>query len=286
MLKFFLFAFVILSFNLNFSFSQQASKRTDYTDYRKFSSSKPSIEVSYGISGLTLNSNSFNLANEGLIELRLGYAKQKQSSYGKNILNYTNGFLFLSNSSSQNAGESNSVKVQSQTWKFGFGRKEGYGVKLSNDISILPYTSNSYAWSRFDYDPPADSAAALEYNALTDFNEAFRFGNTTEGGINIQLSKGFSIQPKYEITDVFPRTLFGKMLMSNVIEIGGLYLLDSFTKNILKNAPVAGTFINFILKNAYEYGFYELCRNQMNWPFTSVAPLRYFTFKIGTSFTF
>lgn len=74
--------------------------------------------------------------------------------------------------------------------------------------------------------------------------------------------------------------------MSSMIEVGGLFLIDSFTKNVLRNAPVAGTFVNFILKNAYEYGFYQLRKDKMNWPFTSSAPLRYNTFKLGMTFTF
>jgi hypothetical protein len=121
---------------------------------------------------------------------------------------------------------------------------------------------------------------------LNNFNEALRFGSSTEGGINLQIAPCFSIQPKYEISDIYPRHLFGKQLASSLIEISGLVLIDGFVKSVLKNAPVAGTFVNFLLKNAYEYGFYQLRKNKMNWPFKSEAPLRYSNFKLGMTFTF
>jgi hypothetical protein len=156
-------------------------------------------------------------------------------------------------------------------------------VKLGS-VSIMPYSSNSFAWSELSY--PVSEQSVTDNSALADFNDAFRFGSITEAGINLQLARGFSIQPKYEISDIYPRHLFGKQAMSSVIEVGGSYILDGFLKNIMKNAPVAGTFVSFILKNAYEYGFYQLRKNQMYWPFTSVAPLRYNTFKLGMTFTF
>ncbi len=245
--------------------------------------SKPSIEISYGISNIRLNGDSYGLANAGMIDMKLGFTSELKSNYGENILNYKNRFLFLRNASSDNYSGSGNPGTYNDLWSFGLGNKEGYGVKLGA-VSILPFSSNSIAWSEISY--PASMETEPENSALSDFNNAFRFGTTTEAGINLQLSKGFSIQPEFEISDIFPRHLFGKQLMSSVIELGGLYLIDDFTKLIMRNTPVAGTFVNFILKNAYEYGFYQLRKNQMYWPFTSVAPLRYNTFKLGMTFTF
>lgn len=269
--------------------AQKSSTSNDYYNFRNFGSSKPTIELSYGLSDINLEGINFNLADAGLFELKLGFTSQGVTSYGTNILKYKNRFLFLSNASSSNYTKSINPGVANNMWRFGLGNKEGYGVKLGS-VSISTYNSNSFAWTEFEYTQPP-MPANLEndqpdYSALNDFNDAFRFGSTTEGGINIQLSKGFSIQPKYEIADIFPRHLFGKQFMSSVIEYSGLFLVDTFTREIMRNAPVAGTFVNFILKNAYEYGFYQLRKTEMNWPFTSAAPLRYNTFKLGMTFTF
>ncbi len=267
--------------------AQSSSYSNKYYQYRNMSS-KPTIEFSYGLSDIKLDGINFSLANAGLFELKLGFTSQGVTSYGKNILNYKNRFIFLSNASSDNYTQSVNPGVQNNMWRFGLGNKQGYGIKLGS-VSISEYNSNSFAWSKFDYTQPATVSGGesqYDYSALNDFDNAFRFGSATEGGLNIQLSQGVTIQPKYEIADIFPRSLFGKQLMSSTIEYSGLFLLNAFTKQIMRNTPDAGTFVNFILKNAYEYGFYQLRKNEMNWPFTSAAPLRYNTFKLGMTFTF
>lgn len=259
-----------------------AQNKSSHIDFKKFIS-KPSIEVSYGLSNLRINGNSYNLSNAGMIEMKLGFTRQNTSKYGKNIIDYRNNYLFLRNASSDNYSKADNPGISNNMWSFGVGDKKGYGIKTGK-FSILPYSSNSFDWTQFTYDQTY--ATPDEVQALADFDGTFRFGTVTEAGINFQITQGFSIQPKYEISDVYPRSLFGKQLMSSVIEYSGLFLIDGFTKQIMKNTPVAGSFVNFILRNAYEYGFYQLRKNQMNWPFTSVAPLRYNTFKLGMTFTF
>ena len=279
--KIYLITLLLLSSSA-FLFAQNTKYSKDYRFFnRKYT--KPSIEVSYGISNIRLNGDNNGLADAGMIELKLGFSSQIKSNYGINIIKYDNAFIFLRNASSDSYSNSNNPGTSSSLWSFGLGNKEGFGVKLGT-VSLIPYNSNSLAWSELSY--PVSEESSAENSALADFNNAFRFGTTTEAGIILQITPGFSIQPEYEISDIFPRHLFGKQLMSSVIELGGLYLIGDFTKLIMRNTPVAGTFVNFILKNAYEYGFYQLRKNQMYWPFTSVAPLRYNTFKLGMTFTF
>jgi len=282
MIKKILFALLVLTVISSTLYSQSSGSDRDYSKFKFFQN--PTIEISYGLSNIKLNGYSSELSNAGLLELKLGYTNQRESSYGKKILRYDNRFVFLSNASNDLTSESRSTGVNSSMWRFGMGNKQGYGLKLGS-ISLMPYSSNSFAWTNFEYDHSSLQSEA-DKQLLDNFNGTFRFGSTTEGGINLQLFPGFSIQPKYEISDVYPRHLFGKQLMSTVIEYGGLFLIDSFTRKVLRNAPVAGTFVNFILKNAYEYGFYQLRKDKMNWPFTSAAPLRYNTFKLGMTFTF
>jgi hypothetical protein len=44
--------------------------------------------------------------------------------------------------------------------------------------------------------------------------------------------------------------------------------------------------VNFVLKTGFSYGFYELRKTKMNWPFNSVSPLMYESWKVGMSFEF
>jgi len=282
MIKKIFLSLLFFSFISSSLFAQRSNTPRDYSKFKFFD--KPTIELSYGLANIKLNGYGSKISDAGLLELKLGFSNQRESFFGKKILRYDNRFLFLSNASNDLTGKSKSTAVNSSMWRFGFGNKEGYGLKLGS-VSLMPYSSNSFAWTNFEYDKNSFQSEADKL-MLDEFDGTFRFGSTTEGGINLQLFPGFSIQPKYEISDIYPRHLFGKQFMSSIIEVGGLYLIDSFTKNVLRNAPVAGTLVNFVLKNAYEYGFYQLRKDKMNWPFTSAAPLRYNTFKLGMTFTF
>ncbi len=280
-----LLAITVLLISASLAFSQEKKEKKPQLEWLK--GNKPSVELTYGVSQVRLNTSPVSLSNTGMFELRLGFTRQYEAkSYGKDIVNYSNNFLFLSNASVDFTGKpEDSLSVDNSLWRFGFGNKEGYGIKAGGNFVITPYNAGSFAWSEFKYDNNPGIADSL-YGTLNDFNDAFRFGSTWEAGINFQIVKGFSITPMYEISHVYPRHLFGKQAMSSLIEFSGLVLIDAFTKKILKNAPVAGVLMNFVLKNAYEFGFYQLRKDQMNWPFTSTAPLRYNTFKVGMNFVF
>ncbi|HRJ98996.1 MAG TPA: hypothetical protein PL089_05185 [Ignavibacteria bacterium] len=285
LILFFLYFFLSVSLSL----AQTISGDHDYS-LKSLLKSKPSIEVSYGVSDIKFSGTPYNFSPTGLIELNLGFTSNNTSKFRKNIVSYKNRFLFLSFNSEENSVKSNNSGIKSNLWKFGLGNKSGYGVSIGKSAAILPYSSRTFNWSNFKYDKQTDNSSALSdenyYSELDNMSGVFRFGSSFEAGINLQITKGFSIQPKYETADIFPRHLAGKQLMSSAIEYAGFGLLETFTKAVMKNSPVAGTFVNFILLNAYEYGFYQLKKDQMYWPFVSSAPLRYETFKLGMTFVF
>lgn len=264
-----------------------AQSNTDYTNsYKRFRLfEKPSIELTYGNSDIRLSGADGSFSNAGMIELKLGFTTKNKSYYGKNITGFENRYFFIGNASNKISYKSTeSGKIKNDLWRFGLGNKDAYGLKIGS-IEIMPYSSNSFSWSKFSYEKSA-GISGTDLNSFDKFNDAFRFGTSTEGGINLQLTPGFSIQPQFESSVIFPRHLFGKQLMSSIIEMSGYYLIDNFTKKIMRNAPAAGTFVNFLLKNAYEFGYYQLRKDKMNWPFNSEAPMRYYTYKIGMAFTF
>jgi len=170
-------------------------------------------------------------------------------------------------------------------WRFGAGKKEGYGAKIGS-MSIVPYTSSSIAWTYLDLNNFSDISSQGDNNSLAKFNKDFRFGTQFEGGIILNVLPMISLEAKYERSAIFPRTLFWKYTGSAIIEEGGMQLLDDFVSRILKNKPLAGALVNFVLKNAYSYGMYELRKSKMNWPFNTESPLMHESFKFGLSFTF
>ena len=249
-------------------------------------SDKPVIEMSYGISRISLEGMQSNFADAGALELKLGYSTQRKSGYGKNVLRYLNGFSFLSLASTDlNSKENTFSGHHTQTWQFGAGWKDGYGVELGK-TAIMPYTSGALQWSRFNFLDNTWSLSSNDRNLIDNFNEDFRFGTFSESGINLQIVPFITLQGKYERAIVFPRHLFAKQMGSMLVETIGSGLIGEFIDNVLESSPVAGTLVNFILRSGYSYGIYELRQSEMNWPFGGEAPLSYDTYKIGMTFTF
>jgi hypothetical protein len=276
-------AFLISIFSPNI-FAQQSSEKQDKAV--KYNSrwgifEKPSIEASYGLANIGREGSGIGLADAGMLELKLGFTTQRNSSYGKNVLRYMNSFSYLSYFSTDLAKRNENQGLSSQMWRFGTGKKDGLGVRIGS-FSIMPYTATTIAWSRFNSTGSLTGIAA----PLADFEETFRFGTTAESGLNLNVTNGVSLQAKYERSLIFPRHLFMKWAGSKIVEEGGLALLDGFTSEVLDNQPVAGTIVNFLLKSGYLYGINELRVTDMNWPFGGEAPMNYDTFKLGMTFTF
>lgn len=247
---------------------------------------KPYIELNNGTSQLSLDGFGSKFSNGGILELKLGSASQYKSRFSKNVLKYFNSYVFLSKASSSLDYKTNTPgTLPYDMWRFGAGKKEGYGIKIGS-MSVVPYNSTSLTWSYLDMKNFPDALLTDDNTALAKFNKNIRFGTQAEGGIKINILPMVSIDAKYERSAIFPRTLFWKYLGSAAIEEGGLQLVDDFVSRVLRNEPLAGVIVNFVLKNAYSYGMYELRKSKMNWPFDTEAPLMHESFKFGLSFTF
>lgn len=248
---------------------------------------KPTIEMSYGISDIGIDGLSSGISPAGMLELKLGYSTQRKSYYDeKSVLKYLNGFTFLSVASTDlNTNVKPVSELNSETWRFGLGMKQGYGVEIG-ESAIMPYTSGAFVWSRFNLQGNPGSLSETDLNLLSNFNETFRFGTLSESGINLQIVPLITLQAKYERAIVFPRHLFTVQMGSMLIETVGAYMLGDFIDNVMRNSPVLGTIVSFALKSGYSYGIYELRKSEMNWPFGGEAPLSFDTYKVGMTFTF
>jgi hypothetical protein len=257
----------------------------------------PFIEVHYGFSTPKQTNIFSKFAKVGFGEIKLGYSKV-DSVYDPNIIELKDKYVFASRISSYlKSGSPNFDEMKSDMWRFGIGRRSGYGYQFGN-VTITPYHSGSFAWSRLvmetspsDFwlltNPPMPFNKALnDVNILNRFHGAFRFGTVWEGGISLTISKIASINTGYEAAVIFPRYMFWKHAGSLIIEEGGLGLLDKFIDEIADRSPIAAPIVNFLLKNGFSYAFYTLKKDKMNWPFETEAPLTYETFKLGITVTF
>ncbi len=249
-----------------------------------FSRSRPTLSFNYGLSNTALRNFNESFANPGLAELKLGYTYLKNDFVDENILDYNFKYFYLSNFSTDlSGGNINTGELKADLWRFGFGRSSGYGYDLGS-AAIIPYYSYSVDWSRLRMIDLPSTAADL--NTTNLFNESFRFGTSTEGGVRFKVLQHFILEAGYERSIIFPRHLFWKWAGSAVIEAAGQWGIDGFVDQILDSSPYAAPIVSFVLKNALSYGIYELRQDKMNWPFETAAPLSFDQFKFGVTFVF
>lgn len=166
--------------------------------------------------------------------------------------------------------------------RFGFRTAGGYGW-VNPAGMILLYSASSGVWTSIDID-----MLLLDTNdrgIFSDYVDARRFGSAIEAGVEIISSGGFSANIGIERNLVFPRHLVFKEALASIIQSG---LADLAGNMIVRftNSKIAGPITAFILSNAVRFAISELRSKEMNWPFTSTAPIVFDSFTIGATYTF
>jgi hypothetical protein len=242
------------------------------------------IEIDYGSAVYKQKKFSSDFNRTGIFEVKLGFTSVEEY-YKKPILEFHDKFLFVSFLSEDlKSNDDKNGKPLLETWRFGFANRNGYGYS-AGAVSILPYHQDSFIWSLVSVEQ-INQISNSDKEILNRYADTFRFGSQAEGGVRIAFSKFISLNFGYEATVIYPRHLFWKWTGSTVIKNIGLSALSFFTDEIIESTPEAGPIVNFVLQNAFAYGFYSLQRNKMNWPFSSETPLTVESLKIGMSFTF
>lgn len=244
----------------------------------------PTIVFNYGVSKMNLKSITDKFAKPGLFEIKLGYTTEKSFNGSDLVSNYNFNYVHLSNITPDLSGNKNSKDLITNSWSFGLGFSSGYGYDLGNDFSITPYHVNSIDWIDVGMLSTPSNPADIKTTDL--FNKSVRLGNSFEGGLLFKFNNYVGLDASYERSIVYSRHLFWKWGVSELIEVAGQALIDKFVDEILDSTPAAVPVVNFILKNAFSYGLYELKQDKMNWPFETVPPLAFDIFKIGITFVF
>lgn len=305
MIKQYLFTVLLLLPSLTILNAQEDSIKTnddwkwhwEWDDWKDmdfdfgFKINKPAISLQYGIADLKQDDlqNNSRLVDPNLIEIKLGYIKDKSTWATDNIIKHSYKFVYLSNESNKLAGKNaDGAQVESDMWRFGFGGFKGYGYKIGENAAIIPYTGTTLNWTRIDFKYPNIQTLVPDSDdeILNQYDETFRFGTSAEGGIRIKPIENLILDAGYERSIVFQRHLFWKWAGSFIIEEAAQGMLDKFINEVFKSSPNAGPIVNFVLKNALAYGLYELRQTKMNWPFKSEAPMSYDQIKFGVTFVF
>jgi hypothetical protein len=261
-------------------------------DWQHWKGGNPFIELNLGIGKLDHKKIFSKLSDVGSLEIKLGFAALDEPCE-EGIQYFNEKYTFLSKMSTSFRYEKRKyTELPSELLRFGFGKRNGYGYVFEN-IKIKPYVLSAFSWAKLEMkDYPASilqfigaPRAIDDTEILKRYDGNFRFGSLAEGGISLRLGI-VSLNAGYETAVIFPRYVFWKHIGSFAIEMIGLNALDKFIDEVIDASPAAGPIVNFLLKNGYNFAFYTLKKDKMNWPFDSESPLTYETFKLGVTFTF
>ena len=287
-----LLIFIVCFSVTSFAQSQQTDEGTTDTqveeviDWAWKGKFYPFIEVTAGLAQFQHEKFQGTLPENGLAEIKLGYSQVQQ--YEKFIWELDQRFVFGSYMDEDVAGFTNPQPgdFKSTISRFGFGNRLGYGYQLG-PIELLPFFQSGLVWTRIRTDSLSyNNLSQNDKDILARYENVYRFGMHTEGGIELQLLKSVAFISSYELAVIYPRHIFWPWLGSYIIIQTGLGMVSTFADDIMRSSPLFGPIIYFVLKNGLAYAFYQGVKEKMNWPFNSETPMTMENIKLGISVTF
>ena len=259
----------------------------------------PFAEIHYGMNNSSYkidNINGFNndFSPAGTFKIKIGDLNLKTTK-ADGILKYQSSYFALTHFTTGIGVSESDVnnKINFNAWRISlFADDEGYAYKLGDESYLALYRGSSINWNWLDLDDVYSKNSndtlnpniALAKEAMSNFGEQARFGNSFEAGLKAKIAGGVGISATYERSMIFPRVLFFKYAVSSITEGIALSIANSFVKKVLKSSPDYAPIMNFVLKNAISFGFYELTSKNMNWPLNTTAPLIMDSYRIGVTF--
>jgi hypothetical protein len=263
-------------------FGQKTS--TDYIDWAWEGEFRPFIEGSFGISQQKQKDFQGTFANDGLVELKLGYSEVRK--FKNYVWSLDDRYIFGSYFSTDlyPFDEDTTGTVTTELPRFGFSQRDGYGYNVG-PFQLVGFNTFSFAWTELKSQRPA-SLSGEDVSILDRYEGTFRFGQVYEGGLRFQLFKSLAVNGSFEGAVVYPRLIFWEWLGSFLIQYSAISALTVWSEDIVGRTQLLGPVLYLALKSALYYGLYNAMTYNMNWPFTSEKPMTIETFKVGISITF
>jgi hypothetical protein len=185
-------------------------------------------------------------------------------------------------------GDVSADDIVTTSYRFGIGSNDGLGYYGGNGFSVTPYIGQAFVWTQLDdfsdsLKPQDGDTASANFEILDRYWGTYRFGDRSLYGIKAEVSSTVQLDLYYETAVVYPRHLFWYWSGSFILAEGGLAVLSHFLDDYTAKQETFGPVINFLAKSLYLYGYYVLRESNMNWPFSTEAPLRYEILNIGVS---
>jgi len=248
--------------------------------------SRTLLELTYGQGNLHQSNFTSNFAPVGNIELKVGRSEIDKFSKTNASLNEWYAFFSYINTSSA-ISKIEADEVSTKLIRFGFGKTEGLGYYGPN-LSFIPFISQSLMLTKLDdfgYSQGSgqDELPINDQEIINNYLNALRFSDRTLYGFKSDILSTFQLTANYETSIIYPRYLFLKWSVSFILAEAGYQVIDYALGKFVDDYPVAGPIINILVRSAYLYSYYLVRGKNMNWPFSTEAPLRYEGFNFGVS---
>lgn len=295
-LNIFLIICTFFSFNQNiFSQSDDDSVRSEnyWKVYNQFLSEnymineKPFIELDMGFSNPFYHENVFKekFAKIGMLDLKLGFEHLKTLSGHGLVQKSKSNYFFLQNyNNNLPFSEQKYDELNLEAWRAGLSFRKAYIYDLGSGTKLQLYNTDGFGWTLLRF--PVNAKTTLDQASIDLFGKDLRFGNQTEGGLKFSITDNIGINAGFERALVYPRFMFWYWAGGEIVYYSGEECINMFVKSIEKSSPEFAPIVYFLLQNAWSYGYYELRKDRMNWPFETVPPFMFETFKLGLSFRF
>ncbi len=269
--------------SVNFKISMGFKNR----DRNYLKDDSPTLSLQYGIAKSSYDNKNFNagIAQNGILSANIGYTSIARISDGS-LLEYDYNYLAISNANRElfASRDAASEEFKSRLWRMGIVSSDGYGWAFNDKIFLMLYHSRGINWTSLDIRHSAGDSASIQ--AIKTFGKQIRYGKQFSGGAKLFVASSIALNVEYEKSMIYPRHLFWKEMLSNIIEGSAQGLATMFVNKVKKESPIFVPIVHFALKNAISYGFYELYKSKMNWPTKTVAPFMNESFKVGVEFLF
>ncbi len=252
---------------------------------------KPFLELIYG--NATVNHKNFigNFDENGYLEFKVGYS---DINFYDNILVQMDEKYFLLSKARPELHYDFNSKSFTRYFKFlqiGVGKRSGFGY-AAGVIKFIPFTSHNFAINNIKLiDNLIYLSTPLNYGKFREVADQFdsgsyKFNYQSGAGVRLGIGKMINITGEYNFATVYPQIKTWKLLGSFVIQHVTLNIISDFVDEIEFSSPEAMPIINFILKTAINYSFYEFRKDGNTWPFTSEKPLSFEYLSFGITLTF
>ncbi len=250
--------------------------------------SRPVIKFNFGLDNPSTNKlpNIVDFKNTYSFNFHYGFLRiDDEIEELPGIFKHSSEYTYLENISSTFKNFDNpSIGTNTDTWGFGFGLEDGFGIKSGNERLYLLHSSG-FSWTHIDFDI-ADIENDERFAVLKPFDERLKSGMFYSGGLRYEFIERFAIDLKYRKNLIQSDFIFEDWFYSWLFDNITQRWIDYFEPDFIEIFGENYIWMKFIYKNALSFLIYQMRENNAHYPFNGENTFYYDSFKLGLVFYF